>query len=79
MNIGEINITELLLQNRRKHCQEYLQIGRELQELEDKVRAKQDSYNRYTEELKKIDAALKIARDSRRVSRLCSRSPDLVQ
>ena len=55
----------LLVEHRRKHCQEYLQVGRELQELEDKVRAKQDSYNRYTEELKKIDAALKIARDQK--------------
>ena len=40
MNIGEINVTGLLVEHRRKHCQEYLQVGRELQELEDKVRAK---------------------------------------
>ena len=62
MNIGEIDVTGLLVQYKHKRCQEYLQLGRDLQELEELVRVKQDSYNWYTEELRRINAALKIAR-----------------
>ena len=63
MNIGEIDVTELLYHHRRKHCQEYREIGRELEELERQVKSKRERYDWYTDELKKIDAASKIARN----------------